>query len=130
MAQRASLPEASTTITPGYSWELILDVLFDNVRPDDWGLWGVRMLVWSELVGAKMEPGSGVTFEPQTGLLNAGGPVVVPVIRMTGAQTELFRNAPTINYILDLKPPEGEEIPYLGGSMRLAPTPPRELLEL
>lgn len=130
MAQRASLPESSTTITPGFSWELILDFKFDEVRPSDWGSWGVRVMVWSDLVGVKLVPGNGVAFEAVDGLVGAGGPHLVPVARMTGAQTELFRNAPTINYLISLHAPGGIEEPYLGGSMRLAPTPPRELLAL
>lgn len=129
MAQRAALPTAAVTITPGYSWRLDLDVKFDGQRPEDWPDWAARMLIWGEgIVGIKLTNGSGVSFEQVSGLPGETDPVTVPVFRLTKAQTEMLRVARNIHYVIDLAAPGGEAEDYFAGPMVLTYGPPAELL--
>jgi hypothetical protein len=128
MAQRAALPQAAVTITPGYSWQLDLDIAFDGERPDDWDQWVVRMHVYSETVRFTLKPGDGVTFEAVPDLPNASAPVVIPIIRMSAARTESLRDAKLIHYTIDLKAPGDEAEDYFAGSLSRVPGPPAELL--
>lgn len=129
MAQRAALPTPAVTITPGYSWRLDLDVKFDDVRPADWPDWTVRMLIWGEgIAGIKLTNGAGVSIEPVNDLPGETAPVTIPVIRLTGAQTQALRGGKGVNYIIDLKAPQGEAEDYFAGPMSFAFAPPAELL--
>lgn len=128
MALRAALPDAATTITPGYSWRLDLDILFNGERPDDWPLWTVRMHVWSDCLRFSLTPGEGVTFEEVEGLAGASTPQVIPVVEMTEAQTLALRGERSIHYVIDLAPPDGDAEDYFAGSIKTVFSPPAELL--
>lgn len=128
MALRAALPIEAVTITPGYSWRLDLDVLFDRERPDDWPEWAVRMHVWGDGTAFSLTPGSGVRFEPIAGLEGADEPQIIPVIEMAAAQTESLRGRKDLQYLIDLAAPGGEPEDYFSGPIKLLYAPPSELL--
>jgi hypothetical protein len=112
------------TITPGYSWRIDLDVRFDGVRPPDWPDWVVRMHVWGSDLRLSLTPGAGVTYEPVDDIAGETSPITMPVIRMTAAQTETFRQANGIQYVIDLKAPGGEAEDYFAGALGRLPGPP------
>lgn len=128
MAQRAALPAVTTTITPGYSWRLDLDVRFEDGRPTDWPDWVVRMHVWSEHVRFTLTNGQGVTFEVVDGLPGAlSGTLVsavIPIIAMTEAQTASLHDEKLINYLIDLRAPAGDAEDYLSGPISKVYGPP------
>lgn len=128
MAQRASLPTAAATITPGYSWRLDLDVQFDGERPADWTLWTIRMHIWSDSVRFTLTNGDGVSFEPVEDLPGATGPIVIPVIIMSEARTESLRGLRMIQYVIDLKAPAGDAEDYFAGPLVAVHSPPAEML--
>jgi len=125
-AQRAAFPAEIMTVSPGYPWQLFLDVKFDGTRPADWSLWQVRMHVWADgFAGFSLVPGQGVSFESL-----AQGGATIPVIRMSGAQTESLRNlAGPIFYTIDLQPPDGEVEDYFAGNISRTFSPPVERLQ-
>lgn len=128
MALRAALPVEAMTITPGYSWRLDLDVLFDKERPDDWPDWIVRMHIWGDGTAFTLIPGSGVRFSEVDGLEGADGPHVIPIIEMTAQQTEGLRASANLKYLIDLTAPGGEPEDYFSGPLKLLYAPPMELL--
>lgn len=123
---RVALPAEAMRITPGYGWHIDLDIKFDGARPTDWQLWTIRMHVWGDKTQLSLRPGEGVSFEA-VDLGEAGSPVV-PVIRMTAAQTEMLREAGALHYIIDVKAPGGEAEDLFGGAMQRLPAPPRDLI--
>lgn len=129
-AQRAAFPAAIMTVSPGYPWQLVLDVKFDGERPTDWPLWRIRMHVWADdFVGFSITTGHGISIEPVT-LPGEQASVEIPVIRMTGAQTEslrLLKSAPL--YTIDLQPPGGEVEDYFAGNISRSFSPPIERLQ-
>lgn len=128
MTLRASLPVEAVTITPGYSWRLDLDILFDKQRPDDWPDWDVRMHVWGDGVSFTLSPGNGVRFDEVDGLDGAEEPHVIPIIEMTAQQTESLRKAGNLKYLIDVTPPGGVREDYFAGPLKVQFAPPRELL--
>lgn len=128
MSQRAALPDAAMTVTPGYSWRLDLDVMFNGVRPDDWQDWGVRMHVWGDCAAFSLTVGDGVSFVEVADLHDATSPHVIPVIQMTPSRTAMLRDAQAINYVIDLQAPGGEPEDYFAGRIKTAFGPPQGLL--
>lgn len=128
MALRAALPVEAVTITPGYSWRLDLDVLFDKERPADWPDWIVRMHVWGEEIAFTLAPGCGVRFDAVDNLDGAEGPHVIPIIEMTAQQTESLRGHTGLQYLIDLTAPGGEAEDYFAGPLKTIYAPPSELL--
>lgn len=130
MSQRASLPSEAVTITPGYTWRLDLDVAFDGERPTDWPDWQVRMHFWAPTGPLfTLTNGSGVSFDSVDDLPDATGPVTLPVIEMTAAQTEQMRGLELVQYLIDLKAPAGDAEDYFTGPIRVVPSPPAEMLQ-
>ncbi|PWE52246.1 hypothetical protein DEM27_31865 [Metarhizobium album] len=124
---RAALPTEAVRFTPGYSWRLDLDIRFDGERPDDWPAWTIRMHIWTAGQAFTLTNDAGVTFEEIAGL--PGGAAVIPVIVMSVAQTEALRDVTApIQYLIDLKAPEGEAEDYFAGALAKQPGPPAELL--
>lgn len=128
MARRVALPSAVVEVTPGYSWRLDLDVLFDGQRPADWPSWNVRMHVWSDKIRFTLANGAGVAFEPIDDAPGAAGPVVVPVITMDAGRTESLRGERQINYLIDLEAPDGDAEDYFSGLLTILLSPHPELL--
>lgn len=121
MAIRAALPIEAVTITPGYGWRLDLDVMFDGERPEDWQAWTVRALIWGEDVSIKLTPGDGVTFEV---VPEIEGSPVLPVIQLTGDQTDGLRGCQSLQYVIDMAPPGDDPVDYFAGPMRTVFGPP------
>ena len=128
MSYRAALPQEAATITPGYSWQIILDVLFDGERPQDWQFWDVRMHVWSDDFRFTLSPGAGVSFEPVDDLEGETFPRIVPVLTMTEAQTNLARGTKPTHYLIDFKAPGGLREDYFAGPLSRIFAPPAEML--
>jgi len=128
MSQRAAIPDAAMTITPGYSWRLDLDVMFNGVRPDDWPDWCVRMHVWGGCQAFSLTVGDGVRFAEVPDLHEADAPHVIPVIEMSAARTSMLRDVPAITYVIDLQAPGGEPEDYFAGQIKTVFAPPPELL--
>lgn len=128
MAIRAALPAEAVTITPGYSWRLDLDVLFDGERPNDWPEWNVRVHIWGDGVAFTLVPGSGVRFDEVDGLDGEEGPHVIPIIEMTAQQTEALRTGGNFKYLIDMTPPGGVAEDYFSGPVKVLYAPPSELL--
>lgn len=125
---RAALPASVTTITPGYAWELVLDVQFAGERPDDWPDWGIRMHIWHDTAALRLtlEQGAGISIEPVE--LAQGLTAPVPVIRLTAAQTEALRPSGLVHYVIDLTAPGGEPEDYLAGTITRIYAPPASML--
>lgn len=121
---RVPLPTEATVITPGYSWAIDLDVLFDGQRPVDWTSWTIRMHVWSEQSRVTVTNGAGVSF----GVVNG---IMMPTVRLTGEQTNLFRNSNLIQYVVDFTSPTGvgDAEDYFAGVITKAIAPPQEMLQ-
>lgn len=128
MAMRTALPAEAVTITPGYSWRLDLDILFDGERPTDWPDWIVRMHIWSDTLRMTLSPGNGVQFIAVEGLPKLSAAHVIPVIELTAAQTAHCGQAGRLSYLIDLTAPEGETEDYFFGYITKLPAPPAELL--
>jgi hypothetical protein len=130
MERRKALDQPATTFTPGYSWRLNLDVKFgpkgQEERPDDWSLWQVRMHIFWGQEGFTLTNGSGITVENVSEL--TAGPYDIPVIRLTGAQTELLRHPQPIHYVIDIMAPDDVAKDYFAGQMTRAFGPPASLL--
>jgi hypothetical protein len=129
MTYRAALPQEAATITPGYSWQIVLDVLFDGERPQDWEMWEIRMHVWTDEVSFKLTPGDGVSFEPIEDLEGETFPRILPVITMTAQQTEVLRGAKPAHYVIDFKAPGGERDDYFAGPLSRVFAPPSGMLQ-
>lgn len=122
MAIRAALPIEAVTITPGYSWRLDLDVMFDAERPEDWPNWHVRARIWSETVQISLTPGNGISFEA---VPEIEGVPVIPIIRLSAAQTDDLRGCQALQYVIDMAPAGAEPVDYFAGPMKVAFGPPR-----
>ncbi len=130
MSQRASFPQEAVTVTPGYSWRLDLDLKFDGERPADWPDWTIRMHFWDG-AGPRLTltNGSGVTFEEADDLPGATAPVVIPVIRLSEAQTASFSRSTAISYLVDVAAPGADAEDLFHGHVTVAISPPAEMLQ-
>lgn len=114
MAIRVALPIEAVTITPGYSWRLDLDVMFDGERPDDWPNWTVRALIWGDTASLKLTPGNGISFEA---VPEIEGAPIIPIIRLSADQTDGLRGCQALQYIIDLAPEGEDPVDYFAGPM-------------
>lgn len=129
MSLRASLPQEAVTITPGYSWRIDLDVLFDGERPQDWPEWRVRMHIWGTGVAMSLTIGDGVRFDYIEPPPHGGDvPIMVPIIELTAHKTEMLRDTQALQYLIDIASPDGEPEDYFSGQLKTIYSPPAELL--
>lgn len=124
MSNIVELPEQCLEITPGYVWELSLDIKFNKERIEDIDLWDIESIMWGKnekLI--VLNKGNGISIKNHE--LEDGSIIKLVSIRLTEEQTLLLKKYTKPNFSLNIKAPEDDYITYFVGYISFSRFPPK-----
>ncbi len=118
------IPSQCLEVTPGYSWELSLDVLFEGDRIEDIDLWDLEVVIWGRNDKLfTLIKGNGLFIENET--LDDDSIIKVITIKLTEEQTLSLKSYPKPNFSLTIREPNEGATIYFVGTYVFSKYPPK-----
>lgn len=124
MSDIIEIPSQCLEVTPGYVWELSLDILFENERLEDLNSWNLESVIWGKnekIITLSKDNGLYIQNE----ILEDDSIIQVVTIKLTEEQTLLLKRYPKPNFSLTLTEPDSDNHVYFVGTMVFSKYPPK-----